>query len=205
MNQLEFQINNFTNVNTDVAEIKKKVKEHDESIVSQKYSIDDSIYFIYLFLIYLVLRRIAEFDLKFTEYDQSFQDINLKLISVESLSFFKRDDNDQKGYSNDELSALVMALEKRVTQKFTYVDERFKKNEEDILKLKQMEKSIENINKNLENTNKNVDSNKENINILFAKFEDLDINFKNLNDVTNKTFKDQLDKLKQYFEEKIFE
>ena len=44
MNQLEFQINNFTHINSDIAEIKKKIREHDESIVSQKYSIDDSIF-----------------------------------------------------------------------------------------------------------------------------------------------------------------
>jgi hypothetical protein len=141
---------------------------------------------------------------KLSEHDTQFQDINLKFINFEHLSAFGKDD-ENKGYTNDELSSLVIALEKKITQKFTYVDDRFKKNEDDILKLKQLEKALELTNKNLEGNIVNANANKDNITIIFAKLEDLRTWCKNQNDMTNGQFKDELAKLKTYFEGQIIE
>jgi hypothetical protein len=129
----------------------------------------------------------------------------LRFVSFEHLNPFNNRDESPKGYTNDELSTLVMTLEKKVTQKLGYVDERFKKNEEDILKLKQLEKALDATNRNLDSTIKNVDANKDNITILFAKIEDLRNLTKNMNDVTNNQMKDGLDKLKKYFDGKTIE
>jgi hypothetical protein len=142
---------------------------------------------------------------KLNDHESNFQEINLRFISFEHLNPFNNRDDTPKGYTNDELSALVVALDKKVTQKFSYVDERFKKNEEDILKLKQLEKALEATNRNLDSTIKNVDANKENITVLFAKLEDLRNLSKNLNDVTNNQMKDGFEKLKKYFDGKIIE
>jgi serine/threonine protein phosphatase PrpC len=71
--------------------------------------------------------------------------------------------------------------------------------------LKQLEKALELTNENLEENILNVNANKDNITIIFAKLEDLRTWCKNQNDMMNGQFKDELAKLKTYFEGQIIE
>lgn len=142
--------------------------------------------------------------IRFSQIDKQMEDINLKMINFETLSIFGKGD-DNKKYSNDELSMLVNALDKKLTQKISYIDNRFLKIEEDILKLKQFEKALEQTNRNLDQTTRNSENNKEQIVILFAKLEDLKANVKSTKEMTDKMWRDELENLKNYIDEKVCE
>jgi hypothetical protein len=46
INYMDFQLNNLLNFGGDLIEVKKKVKEHDETLKEHKFCIDDSNYYI---------------------------------------------------------------------------------------------------------------------------------------------------------------
>ena len=178
----------------DMNDIRRKVKDHDESLNHHQHSIDD------------IKKRLDELDNSVKGFDEQFQEINIKLINVEAFGdFFNSKDGEPKSYSNEELNVIIGALDKKLTIKMSYVDDRFRKDGEDILKLKQLEKALELTNKNLGNTNKNVEMNKEQIIVLFAKLEDLKAFNQNLNDLTKGELNDNINKVHKYFEDKFTE
>lgn len=121
------------------------------------------------------------------------------------MNFMSQDRDEKKSYSNEELSHLVFTLEKKVTQKLTYVDERFRKNEDDIIKLKLMEKGIDQINRNIENINKYIETNKDTNQIIFAKIEELHNQLKKLATTQDDNLKNEIEKLKNHFEKNLLE
>jgi small-conductance mechanosensitive channel len=153
---------------------------------------------------YLVYKKIDDLNSKIGYFDKLLEEINIKIINFESMPIMNNQDDDKK-YTNDELSAMLQSLEKKLSQKIIFIDSKFNKIDEDILKLKQLEKGLEQTNRNAEVTNKNVEFNKEQIAILFAKIEDLKSNCKNNHETTMITVKQQLENFKKYFDDSISE
>ena len=102
-----------------------------------------------LYKLNLVYHKLDDLNLKISNFEKQFEDINLKLINVEALSIFNNKEEDKK-FTNDELSVLLHALEKKLSQKIIFIDNKFSKIDEDILKLKQIDKALEQTNKNLD-------------------------------------------------------
>jgi len=103
---------------------------------------------------------------------------------------------------------MFLSLENKFTAKFSLIEERLNKDEDEIYKLKRLEKLIEETRNNLKTTDTRVLNNNEQIKILFAKFEDLKIFTQNINDTNESNNLENLEELKKikiYFEEKIFE
>jgi hypothetical protein len=180
-------------LNTEVSDIRRKMKEHDDLIGNHQISIDE-------------LKKITEaLEAKQTEFENNFQEINFKLVNVDALNMFKKDNNENTNYGTDELTVMVFTLEKKLNTKIAYIDERFKKNEDELLKLRQLEKSLDETNRGLEQTNKNFDWVKEQLTIIFARFEDAKKYAKNLNENTNNSFKEEYKKIKQFYDDKFIE
>ena len=171
------------------------MKDHDDSLSLHQNSINS------------IKKQIEDILSKLKENENQFTEINMKILNFDALNkiFNRSDDDEKKSYNNDELSAIVLALESKFNLKMNFIDAKFNKTEEEIKNLKSLEKELEQTNKNLEQTNKTVNFHNEQINILFAKFDDLKNYVDKLDKETNGKFNEELEKIKNYFEEKIVE
>lgn len=190
---MDFQINSLLGLKTDVSDINKKLREHDDSLYDHQTSIEE------------IKKILDEMKNKMNEFENNFQEINFKLVNVDALNLFKRDNDENHSYGTEELTAMIITLEKKFNTKITFIDERFKKNEEELLKLRQLEKAIEETNKDLKLTNKNVEWIKEQLTIIFARLDDVKNHANNLNDTTNSSLKEGDEKIRNYFDQKFIE
>jgi hypothetical protein len=138
---------------------------------------------------------------RFDNIDNQLQDINVKVMDFNVFDMFKGK-IDSDGGHGDELFILIQNLEKKLMKKFEFVDEKVKKSEEEAYKIKN---DILGMKNNIDINTKTIINHKEQIDIIFAKLDDINTNFKNSLDMQNNNLKDLIDKLRLYFEDQITE
>jgi chromosome segregation ATPase len=104
-----------------------------------------------------------EFEQKFSSFDKQMEDINLKLLDFNIFDAIKnRTTNSAENKANpDDIINFVESNQKKVFKKFEFVDDKIKKHEEEIYKLKNeilhANSHIETINLTISNSRQNVD------------------------------------------------
>lgn len=187
------------NLSTDVSYLKRKVKDHDDSLQEEHNSILGSI----ISSNYLVYQKLEEMNNRFNDVDKQLNDVNIKLLDFNIFDIMKkRNESGESSGNNDELFIMIQNIEKKTMKKFEFIDEKNKKFDDEFYKLKNELSTTKN---GLEGTNKVVNGIKEEIDIIFARLEDLKNNIKNSIDLSNLNFNEQLKKLSLYIDERINE
>lgn len=138
-------------------------------------------------------------------FNQKLEEISIKVIDFNVFDMLKNRDG-ETDTNIDMIQIMVNNIEKKLLQKIGFVDDRSKKTEDEVYKLKN---DLASLKSTQETQGKNINSIKETIETVFTKIEEyktyllktLDDNIEN----TNNNINQQITKFTEYFEEKITE
>ena len=149
---------------------------------------------------------------KFEEFKTDYEDVKVKVQDFNIYDLFK-DGEGATGGNIDVAKTLVMALENKVFKKFSLYDERYKKYDSDILKIKEvnrnnndtfelMEKQINNNRQEVKDLNSNYEKEILELKEKLEAFEDKLKNIKNMKKTKTKD-NNSLDNYKEILDEKM--
>ena len=134
---------------------------------------------------------------KFEEFKTDYEDVKVKVQDFNVYDLFKGGEG-ESGANIDVAKTLIMALENKVFKKFSLYDERYKKYDNDILKIKEINR---NNNDTFELMEKQITKNRQEVNDLNSnyekdilelkeKFEDFEEKLKNIKNMKRAKTKD---------------